>query len=255
MVEPLQYILGAVSGGLVGFVLGLVGGGGSILAVPLLLYLVGIRDPHAAIGTSALCVAANALIGLANHARAHTVNWRCGIIYSLAGVAGALGGSTLGKTIDGHKLIFLFALLMIGIAILMFRGRSDEGIEGAQCTRENLRKVVGYGFGTGALSGFFGIGGGFLIVPGLIASTHMPILYAIGTSLIAVATFGLATAFNYALSGYVIWPLAAVFVAGGFVGSAAGTQVSKALAVRKGQLNNVFAGLIALVALYMLYRS
>lgn len=255
MLEPLQYALGGLSGALVGFVLGLVGGGGSILAVPLLLYLVGIRNPHEAIGTSALAVAANALAGIWNHARARTVNWRCGGIYAAAGVVGALGGSTLGKSIDGHKLLFLFAILMIVVAVLMFRGRGDQGVEGAQCNRENVGKVVGYGLGTGAFSGFFGIGGGFLIVPGLIASTHMPILRAIGTSLVAVAAFGLTTALNYALSGYVLWGLAGVFIVGGIVGSVIGTRASQVLAAEKGRLNSLFALFVLVVAIYMLFKS
>lgn len=255
MLDNIHLFLAGVSGGLVGFVLGLVGGGGSILAVPLLLYLVGIRNPHEAIGTSALAVAANALAGLWNHARAHTVNWRCGGIYATAGVFGALAGSTLGKSIDGHKLLFLFALLMIVVAVLMFRGRGDEGVEGAQCNRENVGKVVGYGLGTGAFSGFFGIGGGFLIVPGLIASTNMPILRAIGTSLVAVAAFGLTTALNYALSGYVLWDVAGVFIIGGVIGSVIGTRAAQALASRKGQLNSLFAAFVFVVAIYMLWKS
>ena len=112
MFSELQYILGALSGVLVGFTLGLVGGGGSILAVPLMVYVVGVKSPHLAIGTSALAVAANALAGLWNHAREHNVNWRCGGSFALAGVIGALGGSTLGKAFDGQKLLFLFALLL-----------------------------------------------------------------------------------------------------------------------------------------------
>ena len=255
MLEPLQYALGGLSGALVGFVLGLVGGGGSILAVPLLLYLVGVRNPHEAIGTSALAVAANALTGLWNHAHARTVNWGGGGIYAAAGVVGALGGSTLGKSIDGHKLLFLFAILMIVVAVLMFRGRGDQGVEGAQCNRENVGKVVSYGLGTGAFSGFFGIGGGFLIVPGLIASTHMPILRAIGTSLVAVAAFGLTTALNYALSGYVLWGLAGVFIVGGIVGSVIGTRASQVLAAEKGRLNSLFAVFVLVVAIYMLFKS
>lgn len=255
MIDTLHYALGGVSGTLVGFVLGLVGGGGSILAVPLLLYLVGVKEPHVAIGTSAFAVAANAAIGLLNHARAGTVNWRCGYIYAATGVVGAFGGSTLGKSIDGHKLLILFALLMIGVAILMFRSRGDEGIDGAQCNRENVGKVAAYGLGTGAFSGFFGIGGGFLIVPGLIASTHMPILRAIGTSLIAVTAFGLTTSINYAASGLVDWTLAFVFIVGGLVGSALGTRASRALSAGKGKLNTVFASFVMIVAFYMLWKS
>ena len=144
---------------------------------------------------------------------------------------------------------------MIVVAVLMFRGRGDQGVEGAQCNRENVGKVVSYGLGTGAFSGFFGIGGGFLIVPGLIASTHMPILRAIGTSLVAVAAFGLTTALNYALSGYVLWGLAGVFIVGGVVGSVIGTQASQVLAAEKGRLNSLFAVFVLVVAVYMLFRS
>lgn len=255
MIDALHYGLGGVSGILVGFVLGLVGGGGSILAVPLLLYLVGVKNPHVAIGTSAFAVAANAAIGLWNHARAGTVNWRCGFIYGGAGVIGAFAGSTLGKSIDGHQLLLLFALLMILVAILMFRSRGNEGIEGAMCSRENVGKVAGYGLGTGAFSGFFGIGGGFLIVPGLVASTSMPILRAIGTSLVAVTAFGLTTSFNYAMSGLVNWPLAAVFILGGVAGSAIGTRAARLLSTDKGRLNMIFAGFVMIVAIYMLWKS
>ncbi len=255
MLNAAQYFLGAGSGGVVGFTLGLVGGGGSILAVPLMVYLVGVPNAHVAIGTSALAVAANAVTGLANHARAHTVKWRCGGLYAVAGIAGALAGSTIGKIIDGQKLLFLFALLMIGVGIVMLRGRHDTGIEGAQCNRENAPKVLGFGLGTGLFSGFFGIGGGFLIVPGLIASTRMPMLNAVGTSLVAVAAFGLTTALNYAFSGLVDWGLALVFVAGGIAGGVFGAAAARRLAANRGQLTTVFAGLIFTVALYMLWRS
>lgn len=248
-------VLAALSGVLVGFTLGLVGGGGSILAVPLMVYLVGVRDPHVAIGTSALAVAANALVGLANHARAHNVNWRCGGTYALAGVIGALAGSTFGKAFDGQKLLFLFALLMLVVAGLMYRGRGDTGIEGVVCNRDNFPKVATFGLGTGALSGFFGIGGGFLIVPGLIASTAMPIYRAIGTSLVAVSAFGLTTAANYAASGLIDWPVAGGFIAGGVAGSVIGTAASTRLSASKGLLNSVFATMIVVVALYMLWRS
>jgi uncharacterized membrane protein YfcA len=255
MMDQLHYLLGALSGGLVGFTLGLVGGGGSILAVPLMVYVVGVRSPHIAIGTSALAVAVNALAGLANHARHRNVNWQCGASFAAAGVLGALAGSTLGKAFDGQKLLFLFALLMIVVAVAMYRGRGEEGSAEVACTRDNIGKVLGFGFGTGALSGFFGIGGGFLIVPALATSTRMAIHRAIGTSLVAVSAFGLATAANYAFSGLIDWPLAAIFIGGGVIGSVIGTAVSRRLAAQKGRLNTLFAGLIFAVALYMLARS
>ncbi|QIG81807.1 sulfite exporter TauE/SafE family protein [Stakelama tenebrarum] len=251
---PLQYGLGAVSGLLVGFALGLVGGGGSILAVPLLAYLVGVPGAHVAIGTSALAVAVNAATGLASHARAHNVKWRCGAMYAFAGVFGALAGSTLGKAVDGERLLFLFALLMLVVAGLMLRTRKDEGSPDVQCERSNAPRVLGFGAATGAFSGFFGIGGGFLIVPGLIASTGMPMINAVGTSLVAVTAFGLTTAFNYALSGYVDWPLAGIFIGGGVVGGLAGTMLARRLS-SGGSLKQVFAILIFVVAFYMLWRS
>ncbi|WP_342248981.1 sulfite exporter TauE/SafE family protein [Sphingomonas sp. OTU376] len=254
MLEPLQYLLGTGSGALVGFTLGLVGGGGSILAVPLMVYLVGVPSAHVAIGTSALAVAANAATGLVSHARARTVKWRCGGIYAGAGLIGALAGSTLGKAIDGQKLLALFALLMVAVGMLMLRKRTGEDRPDVQCNRTNAPKVLGFGLGTGAFSGFFGIGGGFLIVPGLIASTGMPMLNAVGTSLVAVAAFGLTTAINYAASGLIDWPLAAVFVGGGVLGGVAGTRAARHLA-GSGRLARVFAILIFAVAGYMLWRS
>jgi uncharacterized membrane protein YfcA len=254
MLEPIQYLLGLFSGSLVGFVLGLVGGGGSILAVPLMVYLVGIRSPHLAIGTSAFAVAANAALGLATHARNGNVKWRCALVFAVSGVAGAALGSTLGKSFDGQKLLFLFALVMIAVGILMLRRRRHTGDPEVKFSRENGAKLVTYGAATGLFSGFFGIGGGFLIVPGLIAATGMPMLYAVGSSLVAVTSFGLTTTANYALSGLVDWPLAFVFVAGGILGSFLGTRAARHLS-GAGHLTTVFAGLIFVVAAYMLWRS
>jgi uncharacterized membrane protein YfcA len=251
---PIQYLLGAFAGSLVGFVLGLVGGGGSILAVPLMVYLVGVREPHLAIGTSALAVAANAATGLVNHARHRHVKWHCALVFALSGVAGAAMGSTLGKAFDGQKLLFLFALVMIAVGVLMLRRRGHIGNPEVRFGRENAAQLILYGLGTGLFSGFFGIGGGFLIVPGLIAATGMPMLNAVGSSLVAVTSFGLTTAANYALSGLVDWPLAMVFVAGGFLGSFAGTRAAKRLS-GAGRLSTIFAGLIFAVAAYMVWKS
>jgi uncharacterized membrane protein YfcA len=250
-----QSALGLASGSLVGFTLGLVGGGGSILAVPLLVYLVGVTNPHVAIGTSAIAVAANAAANLANHSRAGNVKWRCALVFSVAGVIGALGGSTLGKMVDGQKLLALFAVLMIVVGALMLRKRSGGGEPTVRLSRENFPKLVGIGLATGALSGFFGIGGGFLIVPGLIIATGMPILFAIGSSLVAVTAFGLTTASNYALSGLIDWTLAALFIGGGVLGGLLGARSAKHLSTKRGALNTVFASLIFVVAAYMLVKS
>src|SRR5580692_5540563 len=119
--------LGLVSGGLVGFSLGLVGGGGSILAVPLMIYLVGVSNVHVAIGTTAFAVAVNAAATVVSHARMGTVIWSCAGVFALAGMVGAYGGSSLSKMVDGQKLLVLFAFLMLVIAAVMFFRRSAEG--------------------------------------------------------------------------------------------------------------------------------
>lgn len=255
MLALTQGALGLASGSLVGFSLGLVGGGGSILAVPLLVYLVGVSDPHVAIGTSAIAVAANAAVNLVNHARAGNVKWRCASVFALAGMAGAFLGSTLGKVIEGQKLLALFAIVMMAVGALMLKGRAGAGEPSVRLNRENLPKLLALGGLTGALSGFFGIGGGFLIVPALIAATGMPILYAVGSSLVAVTAFGLTTAANYALSGLVDWYLAVLFISGGVLGGMLGAGSASSLAARKGALNTVFAALIFAVAIYMLARN
>lgn len=255
MLEPVQYFLGALSGGLVGFVLGLVGGGGSILAVPLMVYVVGISSPHVAIGTSAFAVAANAASGLASHARHGHVKWRCALVFAVSGMAGAAAGSTLGKNFDGQRLLFLFALVMIAVGILMLRRRGHAGDAEVKLGRENAPKLIAYGFGAGLFSGFFGIGGGFLIVPGLIAATGMPMLNAVGSSLVGVTTFGLTTAGNYALSGLVDWPLAFAFIAGGLGGGTLGTRAARHLSTKRDSLTVVFAVILFAVAGYMLWRT
>lgn len=250
-----QTALAVASGSIVGYSLGLVGGGGSILAVPLLVYVVGLDNPHVAIGTSAIAVALNAATNLAMHSRARNVKWRCALVFAVAGVAGALLGSTLGKLMDGQRLLALFAVLMMVVGALMLKDRGRIGDAGVKLSRENLPKLLGLGLAAGTLSGFFGIGGGFLIVPSLMLATGMPMLNAIGSSLVSVTAFGLTTAGNYAWSGLVDWPLAALFVAGGVLGSLLGVRSAKALSNRKGMLTKVFAVLIFLVALYMLVRS
>jgi uncharacterized membrane protein YfcA len=239
----------------VGYSLGLVGGGGSILAVPMLVYLVGVENPHVAIGTSAVAVALNAAAGLAMHARAGTVKWRCASVFAAAGVAGALLGSTLGKMIDGPHLLALFAVLMMVVGGLMLRHRGGEGDSTVRLSRQNLPNLLGLGLAAGGLSGFFGIGGGFLIVPALMLATRMPIVNAVGSSLVAVTVFGLTTAGNYAWSGLVDWSIAGLFIAGGVLGSLLGQRSAQWLAGRKAALNTIFSALIIAVAIYMLVRS
>ncbi len=247
--------LGVASGSLVGFSLGLVGGGGSILAVPLLVYIVGVGNPHIAIGTSAVAVAANAATNLLHHARSGKILWRCALVFAGTGVVGAYIGSTLGKMVDGQKLLAGFAVLMMVVGGLMLRRRTAGEAKLIIFNRSTVVRLVLIGLATGCLSGFFGIGGGFLIVPGLMLATGMAILNAIGSSLVAVTAFGVTTAANYAVSGSVDWPIAGLFLIGGVFGGFAGTRSAHTLANRRGFLNATFASLIFIVAIYMLLRS
>ena len=249
------WLLALLAGSLVGFSLGLVGGGGSILAVPLLVYVVGIDDPHVAIGTSAVAVAFNAAANLIPHARKGNVKWRCAAVFAARGVLGALGGAYVGQRVDGERLLGLFAALMVVVGVLMLVRRDGGDAQDVQLGRDNLPKLVGGGLGTGMLSGFFGIGGGFLIVPGLVWATGMPIRLAMASSLVAVAAFGVTTSASYALSGNVDWGTAALFIGGGVAGGLLGARAGETLAERRGALNLLFATLIFVVAAYMLYRT
>ena len=255
IISTTQGVLGLASGGLVGFSLGLVGGGGSILAVPLMVYVVGVPDAHVAIGTSAIAVATNAAVNLSNHARSGTVVWSCALVFATAGIAGAFCGSLLGKMLDGQKLLALFALVMLGISALMLKTRARIGASDVKMNRSNLPALVGLGLSTGTLSGFFGIGGGFLIVPALMLATGMSIISAVSSSLVAVTAFGLTTALSYAWSNLVSWELAGLFIAGGIAGGLAGTRLARHLSERRGALNIVFAVVIIAVAVYMLARN
>jgi uncharacterized protein len=255
IISTMQSVLGLVSGSLVGFSLGLVGGGGSILAVPLMVYVVGVPDAHLAIGTSAIAVATNAAFNLSHHARGGTVRWSCALPFAAAGIIGAFVGSIFGKMLDGQKLLALFALVMLAIAALMLKARSKTGLPDVRVSWANLPAIVGLGLATGTLSGFFGIGGGFLIVPALMLATGMAIMNAVSSSLVAVTAFGLTTAASYAWSGLVSWPLAGLFIAGGIVGGLIGTRSARHLSTKRGALNIVFAAVIIAVAIYMLARN
>jgi uncharacterized protein len=220
-----------------------------------MVYVVGVPDAHVAIGTSAIAVAANAAVNLSNHARGGTVVWSCALMFAAAGILGAFVGSIFGKMLDGQKLLALFALLILVIAVLMLKTRSRIGLPDVRMNWTNLPAIAGLGLATGALSGFFGIGGGFLIVPALMLATGMSIMNAISSSLVAVTAFGLTTAASYAWSGLISWALAGLFVAGGVGGGLIGTLLARLVSARRGALNIVFAAVIIAVALYMLARN
>jgi len=246
-------VLSVVSGVLVGFSLGLIGGGGSILAIPLLIYFVGFDHPHIAIGTTGLAVGLNAYLNLIPHARKSNVLFKEGLIFSAPGVAGVLLGAQIGLITPGKKLLFIFALLMIAIAGYMLRRKCVTPAVEPKTLHRSLPKMLGIGFAVGFASGYFGIGGGFLIVPGLIYSAGLNIVSAVGTSLVSVGTFGVLTAARYALSHELDPLISALFVIGGVGGGWAGARLATRMPRRR--LTQVFAVIIIIVAFYMIYAN
>lgn len=243
-----QHVFALVSGGLVGFSLALVGGGGSVLAVPLLVYFVGVPVPHMAIGTSAFAVAANGAANVVPHWRQRTIKFRCALVFTVFGVIGAVAGSTIGKAVDGEQLVSWFGLVMVAVGVAMLLRRPGVDRPEVHLDRSSAGLLVPRlalaALPVGFLSGLFGIGGGFLIVPALMLATSMPMVNAIGSSLIAVAALGAATAANYAISGFVDWLLVASLLAGGVIGGIAGARAAQRLAKRRRLLTVIFAAAI-----------
>ncbi len=249
------YTAAVLSGALVGLLLGVFGGGGSVLATPLLIYAVGVRDPHVAIGTSAAAVAVNALTGLAVQARAGRVKWPCATVFGAAGLAGSLTGAHLAKQLDGQTLLLWFAGAMALIGASMLLPKKDAGDPTVRLNTGLTFRLAPLGLATGLAAGFFGIGGGFLIVPGLMAATGMTLAHAAASSLVSVALFGAATSASYAASGLIDWGLFAALVAGGGLGVLAGGPISKRLEGRADLARRVFALMVIVVAAYVAIRA
>src|SRR6266436_4275207 len=180
-------------------------------------------SPRATESPILIISATQGVLGLASG----TLVWSCALAFAAAGILGAFFGSLLGKMLDGERLLALFALVMLVIAALMLKTRSRIGLPDVKMSLSNLPAILGLGLATGTLSGFFGIGGGFLIVPALMLATGMSIINAVSSSLVAVTAFGLTTAASYAWSGLISWVLAGLFVAGGIAGGLIGTRSAR----------------------------
>ena len=243
------------AGAAIGLILGLIGAGGSIIAVPLLVYLVGVPDAHAAIGTAAVAVSLSALMGLAGHARAGNVKWNCALVFAASGSLGAWAGAQAGKATDPDLLLALFGLLMLAVGLSMLRPRRSAPNPDVRLTRGTARlllpRLVPLGLLVGLFAGFFGIGGGFLIVPALMLATAMPIGYAVGTSLVVVFALGATTAASYALAGHVDWALTGLMVAGGAAGALLGIRLGRRMAGAKDRLTKLFALVVIGTGLYV----
>ncbi|MEM0283252.1 MAG: sulfite exporter TauE/SafE family protein [Sulfolobales archaeon] len=263
--SPIQYILVVFSGFLVGFSLGLIGGGGSVLAVPLLLYLVGLAHvpsqyaevaseyenivDHIALGSTALAVGLNAYINAYVHYRRGNIRLSEGIYFTIPGVGGALVGSYVSHIIPGRSLLFFFGVFMIFIALMMLR---HSGAERRSVGRVRKCLIPPIAFLIGFASGFFGIGGGFLIVPGLLF-VGLSINNAVGTSLIAVGSFGLTSAIVYSFYGYLMPVVSLFYLIGGVVGGYIGSLIS--VGMPRDLLKKMYALIIIAVAIYIMIRN
>jgi uncharacterized membrane protein YfcA len=208
----------------VGIALGLLGGGGSILTVPLLAYVAGM-DAKQAIATSLLVVGVTSAIGAVSHARAGHVQWRTGLIFGGAGMAGAYAGGLLARFIPGTALLIGFAVMMIATAIAMLRGRKNLA-SGRSEHRMPVMKIIAEGLIVGLVTGLVGAGGGFLVVPALVLLGGLPMPIAVGTSLIVIAMKSLAGLGGYLSSVQIDWAVAGMVAAAAVLGALIGARLT-----------------------------
>jgi len=253
----IQYILVLISGMIVGSILGLIGGGGSVLAIPLLLYLVGIGNlgyPYEnlvrlVVGSSALSVGVISLINSYQHKKLGNLKVKEGLIFAGIGIAGNLLGVYTSNLISSREFLTAFGVFMIITAVFMIvRNNKSFTSEGTQ----NLGRTVVLATSVGFASGFFGIGGGFLIVPALVYS-GLCIRKAIGTSLLVIGVFGISTAIGYAINNYVDPLTSLLFIVGGVIGGKIVIKFSSNLS--KNLLRNIFAVTLIIVAVYVILKS
>jgi len=248
----IQIALCIVSGVLVGFILGIISGGGSIIGIPLLIYLVGYNHPHIVIGTTALAVGTNALLNLIPHLRKKNGNIKIGLFFGGLGVIGVLIGNELGLLTPGKDLLFLLGILIIGVSINMLREKVGNLGERSQIKKSNFKLAV-YALGVGFIAGYFGIGAGFLILPAMIASAGLDILQAVGTALIPVGFFAFTTAIRYTISGDLNPFISFLYIIGGIVGGWIGTHYAHS--VSKSNLKKIYAIVTIPIGIYILYMN
>ncbi len=271
----MQWLFTLVSGGLVGVSLGLTGGGGAIFAVPLLVYGLAIA-PREAVGISLASVGITSLVGFFGRWRAGKVEVRTGLVFAFAGMLGTPLGSSLSGQIPEAVLLTLFALLMLIVAVTMWTKAAakaelagvcvteDADADGPSCRRNadgNLLLtsrcawlLAAIGLATGILSGLFGVGGGFVIVPALVLFSGMSIHRAVGTSLLVIALVSISGVGSHFLVGRTISvETTALFVGGGVIGMFVGNWGRRRLS--GPALQKVFAVAIVAVATFVIVRT
>ncbi len=244
---PLDLVLGFG----IGLSLGLLGGGGSILTVPALVYLVG-QAPQAAVATSLAIVGANSALGASFHGKQGTLDWPVALVFSAAGMLVAYLSAGLSHLFTPAALLVAFGLLMIGIGALMLRPQGAAP-EQKTAARRNWPVVLASGAGVGLLTGVLGVGGGFLIVPALVLLVGLPMGQAVGTSLVVIAANSLAGFLGHLSTSAFDVTLTLVFVVAGLAGTFVGARLAQR--VPAGRLRQAFAVFVMVLAVFLLYDN
>lgn len=251
-------ILSWIGALLVGLSLGLLGSGGSILTVPVLIYLAGEQE-KVAIAESLGIVGAISFAGFIPYALKKQVHWRSVILFGLPGMAGTYGGAMIAGYVSGTFQLMLFAAVMLVAAIMMFNDRKQKkGPAGEIDISHAWWKIVLEGLAVGILTGLVGVGGGFLIVPALVLLGGLPMSLAVGTSLLIIALKSFSGFFKYmdVLAGLEMsmnWHLILVFSLLGAVGSLVGKTVGSKISNER--LKKGFAGFLILMGSYIIYMN
>lgn len=244
------FITGLVLSALIGLSLGLIGGGGSILTVPILVYLLGV-GPHEAVGMSLAVVGATSLFGSVLHYRAGNVDLKGGLLFGVSGIVGALLGSPLTRLVSSETLLFSFGVLMLVVAATMFgRRRAGKGVAGHG---PHPVQAVAAGFGVGVLTGFLGVGGGFLIVPALVLFGRLDVKKAIGTSLFVIFLNCVAGLIGHLSQGSFDLNITVAVMGLAVAGAVGGTILSHRLAADR--LQKMFAVLVLLVGVFLVAKN
>ena len=243
----LTVVLAAV----IGVSLGLLGGGGSILAVPLLVYVAGLPAKEA-IATSLLVVAVTSAVAVLPHARAGRVRWRTGLIFGLAGMAGAYAGGRLAAYVPAGVLLTAFALMMLATAAAMIRGRRTTNLKPEPGELPVVR-VLAEGVAVGLVTGLVGAGGGFLVVPALALLGGLPMPVAVGTSLVVIAMKSFAGFAGYLSIVDIHWGLAGAVTAAAAVASVAGSRLAGR--IREDVLRTSFGWFVVAMGLFVLAQQ
>ena len=240
--------LGLILSAGIGLSLGLIGGGGSIITVPMLVYVLGV-PPHRAIGMSLAVVGATALVSVFLHHRNRTVAWRTGVVFAAGGIVSSYLGSKFTRLVPSAVLMLLFAGLMLVVATLMLtRPHRAEGHHVPSVPRE-----LAAGFGVGILTGFLGVGGGFLIVPALVMFGGLGMKAAVGTSLFVIAVNCAAGLLGHLSQGGFDLKLTTLVTAMAFGGAVLGSHLAHH--VHHAALRRIFAWFVVAVALYLVARN